>query len=66
MDARWFPQNKARFLDEGMTCMLSIHDDVPIALELPRTVTFEIVETEPAVKNRFRDVDELIRKPAKK
>jgi elongation factor P len=25
---------------------------VPIAIELPRTVTFEIVDTEPAVKNQ--------------
>ncbi len=40
------------FLQEGMTVGLSTHDDVPIALELPRTVTLEIVETEPSVKGQ--------------
>jgi len=35
-----------------MTVMLSTHDGVPIALELPRLLTLEIVETEPAVKNQ--------------
>jgi elongation factor P len=42
----------ASWLQDGMTCQLSVHDEVPIALELPRTVTFEIVDTEPAVKNQ--------------
>ena len=42
----------AAYLQEGMTIQLSTHDDVPIALELPRTVILEITETEPAVKNQ--------------
>lgn len=42
----------APWLQDGMTCMLSVHEGVPIALQLPRTVTFEIVDTEPAVKNQ--------------
>ena len=42
----------APWLEDGMTVMLSTHDGVPIALELPRLVTVEIVETEPAVKNQ--------------
>lgn len=42
----------ASWLQDGMTVQLSTHDEVPIALELPRLVTFEIVETEPAVKNQ--------------
>ena len=42
----------APWLQDGMTVTLSTHDGVPIALELPRLVTFEIVETEPAVKNQ--------------
>jgi elongation factor P len=37
---------------DNMTVTLSTHDGVPIAIELPRTVTFEIVDTEPAVKNQ--------------
>ncbi len=42
----------APFLQDGMTVMLSTHNDVPIALELPRTATLEIVETEPSVKGQ--------------
>ena len=40
------------YLQENMTVVLSTHNDVPIALELPRTVTLEIVETEPSVKGQ--------------
>ena len=32
--------------------MLSTHEGVPIAIELPQRVTLEIVETEPAVKGQ--------------
>ena len=42
----------APWLEDGMTVTLSTHDGVPIALQLPRTVTVEISETEPAVKNQ--------------
>jgi len=44
--------DSAQWLQDGMTVTLSTHEGVPIALELPRTVTFEITETEPAVKNQ--------------
>ena len=44
--------DSASWLQDGMIVTLSTHDGVPIALELPRLVTFEIVETEPAVKNQ--------------
>jgi elongation factor P len=44
--------DSAAYLQEGMTIQLSTHDDVPISLELPRTVILEITETEPAVKNQ--------------
>ena len=40
------------WLTEGMTLQLSTHEGVPIAIDLPRTVTFEITDTEPAVKNQ--------------
>ncbi|EGE58738.1 elongation factor protein [Rhizobium etli CNPAF512] len=40
------------YLQEGMTCILSIHEGIPLALELPRHVTLEIVETEPVVKGQ--------------
>jgi elongation factor P len=42
----------APYLQDGMTVTLSTHDDVPIAIELPRLATFEVVDTEPAVKNQ--------------
>ena len=42
----------AAWLQDGMTVMLSTHDGVPIALELPRLLTLEIAETAPAVKNQ--------------
>jgi elongation factor P len=44
--------DSASWLIDNMTVTLSTHDGVPIALELPRTVTFEITDTEPAVKNQ--------------
>lgn len=40
------------YLQEGMTCVLSIHEGVPLAVELPRHVTLEITETEPVVKGQ--------------
>jgi elongation factor P len=42
----------APYLTDGVTVQLSTHDEVPIAITLPRLATFEIVETEPAVKNQ--------------
>lgn len=40
------------YLQEGMVVKLSIHNSVPIALELPARVTLEIAETEPVVKGQ--------------
>ncbi len=42
----------AAYLQEGMLVQLSTHNDVPIALELPRLVTLEIADTEPVVKGQ--------------
>jgi len=42
----------APWLTDGVTVKLSTHEGVPIAIELPRTVTAEIVETEPSVKGQ--------------
>ena len=42
----------APYLQEGMTVILSTHNDVPIAIDLPRTVVLEIVDTEPSVKGQ--------------
>jgi elongation factor P len=44
--------DQAIYLQEGMPVMLSVHNGVPIAIELPPRVTLEIVETEPVVKGQ--------------
>lgn len=40
------------YLQEGMTVILSVHEGVAIAIDLPRHVTLEIAETEPVVKGQ--------------
>jgi elongation factor P len=42
----------APYLQDGMLVTLSTHNDIPIAIELPRTATLEIVDTEPSVKGQ--------------
>ena len=44
--------DQSLFLQEGMPCMLSLHEGIPIAIELPQRVTLEIVETEPVTKGQ--------------
>jgi elongation factor P len=40
------------YLQDGTTVSLSLHEEVPIAIELPARATLEIVETEPVVKGQ--------------
>jgi elongation factor P len=42
----------APYLTDGCSVRLSTHEGVPIAIELPRTAVFEVVETEPSVKGQ--------------
>ena len=42
----------APYLQENMTVRLSMHEGVPIAIELPQRVTLEVVETEPTMKGQ--------------
>jgi len=44
--------DQAQWLQEGMTCLVSMHESVPIAIELPARVTLEIVEADPVVKGQ--------------
>ena len=44
--------DSAAYLTDGVQVMLSTHEGVPIALELPRLATFAVVETEPSVKGQ--------------
>lgn len=40
------------YLADGMEVKLSLHEGIPIAIELPQRVTLEIVETEPVTKGQ--------------
>jgi elongation factor P len=40
------------YLQDGMNVHLQTHEGVPIAVELPRLATFEVVDTEPSVKGQ--------------
>jgi elongation factor P len=42
----------APYLTDGTQVSLSTHEGIPIALDLPRLATFEVVETEPSVKGQ--------------
>jgi elongation factor P len=44
--------DQAPYLQENMTVRLSLHNGVPIAIELPPRVTLEVTETEPAMKGQ--------------
>ena len=44
--------DSAQWLQEGMTCSVSLFDGNPIAVELPQRVTLEIVEADPVVKGQ--------------
>lgn len=44
--------DSAQWLQENMTCMVSLHEGVPIAIELPVRVVFEITEADPVVKGQ--------------
>ena len=44
--------DQAVYLQEGMACMHSLHEGIPIAIELPQRVTLEITETEPVTKGQ--------------
>jgi len=42
--------DNAKFLREGLEVMISVHEGVPVALQLPKKMIFSISETMPAVK----------------
>ena len=44
--------DQAQWLQEGMTCTVSLHEGNPIAIELPQRVTLEIIEADPVVKGQ--------------
>ncbi|MCR4278325.1 MAG: elongation factor P [bacterium] len=40
----------AKYLSEGLGVIVAMYDGRPVALQLPKKLTFKIIETEPAVK----------------
>jgi elongation factor P len=44
--------DQAVYLQEGMTCKVSVYDGVAVAIELPQRVTLEVMETEPTMKGQ--------------
>ena len=44
--------DQAAYLQEGMKVLLSVFNDLPVSIQLPARVTFEVVETEPAMKGQ--------------
>lgn len=44
--------DQSQWLQDGMTCTVSLFEGNPIAIELPARVVFEIVEADPVVKGQ--------------
>ena len=44
--------DQAVYLQEGMTCSVSLYEGNPVSIELPQRVTLEIVEADPVVKGQ--------------
>lgn len=44
--------DQSQWLQDGMTCTVSLFEGNPIAIELPQRVVFEIVEADPVVKGQ--------------
>jgi len=44
--------DQAVYLQEGMKVKLSVHEGVPVAIELPQRAVLEVIETEPTVKGQ--------------
>ena len=48
----WVGEDRAQFLQDGMTVTLQFHEERPIGIELPESVVLEVVEAEPTVRNQ--------------
>jgi len=42
----------AQFLQDGMVCQVSVHEERPLGVSIPDQVTMEIIEAEPVVKGQ--------------
>jgi elongation factor P len=43
---------KAKYLQENMTCTVRLHEGVPLTVELPQHVTLEVMEADPYTKGQ--------------
>ena len=43
---------KAKYLQDGLAVILEFHEETPLGLSLPETVSVEVTETEPVVKGQ--------------
>ena len=43
-------EDRAGYLLEGQECAVLVYEDAPVTVELPRKVTLEVIEADPAVK----------------
>lgn len=44
--------DQAVYLQEGMKCMISVHEGIAVSIDLPQRVTLEVMETEPTMKGQ--------------
>ena len=44
--------DQAVYLQEGMVCMVETHEGRPLGIQLPESVTLEVVEADPVVKGQ--------------
>jgi elongation factor P len=44
--------DQAKWLQDGMVCSVALFENVPISIELPARVIFEITEADPVVKGQ--------------
>jgi elongation factor P len=44
--------DQAIYLQEGMTCNISVFNGIAVTIELPQRVVLEVVDTEPTVKGQ--------------
>ena len=57
-----FMEDSLKYLEDGMPCEVVFYDSKPISVELPNSLTREVIYTEPAVKG---DTSGKVLKPAK-
>jgi elongation factor P len=44
--------DQSQWLQENMSCSVSLHEGIPVSIELPARVTLQIVEADPVVKGQ--------------